>query len=107
MRRNGFPNVSKHTVDRFKRQAGRSGLVRGQCTRTTVPGRGGRLAGDLLSCFPRRVPNHSWVTDFTCVPTWSGFAYAALVIDLNSRAVGGWLRDHTGPLPRAKETLRN
>jgi transposase InsO family protein len=35
-------------------------------------------------------PDHAWVTDFTYVPTWSGFVYVALAIDLYSRATVGW-----------------
>lgn len=35
-------------------------------------------------------PNQLWVTDFTYVPTWSGMAYAAFVIDVYSRMIVGW-----------------
>ena len=35
-------------------------------------------------------PNRLWVADITYVPTWSGFAYAALVIDAYSRFIVGW-----------------
>ncbi|WP_165774263.1 DDE-type integrase/transposase/recombinase [Mycolicibacterium sphagni] len=37
---------------------------------------------------PRTYRN--WVTNFTYVPTWSGFVYVALVIDCFSRAIMGW-----------------
>ncbi len=90
--RNGCPEVSKHTVDRLMRDEGMNGLVRGRGTRTTVPARTGAVrAPDLLnrrSGAPR--PNHAWVTDFTYVATWSGFAYVAFVIDVYSRAIVGW-----------------
>jgi hypothetical protein len=39
--RNGFPGVSKHTVDRLMRQEGQRGLVRGRKVRTTTPARTG------------------------------------------------------------------
>ena len=72
--RNGFPGMSKHTVDRLMRDEGMAGLVRGRSTRTTIPGKDGKRAGDLLNRdFTAPHPNHSWVTDFTYVPTWSGF----------------------------------
>jgi putative transposase len=90
--RNGFPGVSKHTVDRLMRQEGLNGLVRGRKTRTTIPAKdGGRRAGDLLNrCFTAPRPNHAWVTDFTYVATWAGFVYVAFAIDLFSRAIVGW-----------------
>lgn len=49
LRRNGFPEASKHTVDRLMREEGMDGLVRGRKTRTTIPGKDGRRAGDLLN----------------------------------------------------------
>ena len=65
--RNGFPDVSKHTVDRLMRDEGMNGLVRGRCTRTTVLAEtGGVRAGDLLNrVFTPPRPHHAWVTDFT------------------------------------------
>ncbi|WP_354183240.1 IS3 family transposase [Arthrobacter sp. UYP6] len=91
LRRNGFPGVSKHTVDRIMREEGMNGLIRGRKTRTTIPGKDGRRAGDLLNRdFTAAAPNRIWVTDFTYVPVYSGFVYVALVIDLYSRAIVGW-----------------
>ena len=31
-----------------------------------------------------------WVTDFTTVATWSGFVYAAFVVDVFARRIVGW-----------------
>jgi len=89
--RKGFPDISKHTVDRLMRQEGMNGLVRGRKARTTIQAKDGKRAGDLLNRnFTAPHPNHSWVTDFTYVPTWSGFVYIAFAIDLYSRAIVGW-----------------
>ncbi len=89
--RNGFPGISKHTVDRLMRQEGMRGLVRGRKTRTTIAAKDGRRARDLLNrCFRTSAPNRAWVTDFTYVSTWSGFSYVAFAIDLYSRAIVGW-----------------
>jgi len=90
--RNGFPDVSKHTVDRLMRDEGMNGLVRGRSAKTTVPAKsGGIRAADLLNrVFTSPRPNHAWVTDFTYVPTWCGFVYVAFAIDLYSRAIVGW-----------------
>ncbi|MET4062126.1 putative transposase [Arthrobacter sp. UYP6] len=91
LRRNGFPEASKHTVDRIMREEGMNGLIRGRKTRTTIPGKDGRRAGDLLNRdFTAPAPNRIWVTDFTYVPVYTGFVYVALVIDLYSRAIVGW-----------------
>jgi len=49
LRRNGFPEASKHTVDRLMRAEGMNGPVRGRKTRTTIPGKDGRRARDLLN----------------------------------------------------------
>jgi len=67
------------------------GLVRGRKVRTTIAGKDGVRAGDLLNRdFATTAPNRAWVTDFTYVPTWSGFAYVAFAIDLYPRAIVGW-----------------
>jgi putative transposase len=35
-------------------------------------------------------PNQLWVSDFTYVATWQGFAYVAFVIDVFARRIVGW-----------------
>jgi putative transposase len=47
--RTGHPQVSKHAVNRLMRDEGMAGMVRGRSTRTTIPGKDGRRAGDLLN----------------------------------------------------------
>ena len=89
--RSGHAGVSKHTVDRVMRGEGMRGLVRGRKLRTTIAGKDGVRAGDLLNRdFRTSAPNRAWVTDFTYVATWSGFTYVAFAIDLYSRAIVGW-----------------
>jgi len=64
--RTGFAGVSKHTVDRLMRDEGMRGLVRGRKVRTTIAGKDGVRAGDLLNRdFAAAAPNRAWVTDFT------------------------------------------
>jgi len=65
--RNGFPDVSKHTVDRLMRHEGMNGLVRGRSTKTTVSAKtGGMRAGGLLNrVFTSPRPNHACVTDLS------------------------------------------
>lgn len=106
--RNGFPGISKHTVDRLMRLVGMNGLVRGRRTRTTIRAKdGGRRAGDLLNrCFASPRPNHAWVTDFTYIPTWSGFVYVAFAIDLCSRLIVGWSASTRKDVAFVEECLR-
>ena len=40
--------------------------------------------------FTVTAPNRLWVADLTYVRTWSGFVYAAFVIDAYSRMILGW-----------------
>jgi putative transposase len=89
--REGIP-AARCTVERLMRQAGLAGAVRGRTRRTTVPaGPAAARPGDLLARdFTAPAPNRRWVADITYVATWSGFAYAAFVIDLFSRKIVGW-----------------
>ena len=40
--------------------------------------------------FRAPAPNMLWVSDFTYVSTWQGFAYVALVIDTFANRIVGW-----------------
>lgn len=35
-------------------------------------------------------PNRLWVADITYIPTWAGFLYLAIVLDVFSRRIVGW-----------------
>jgi len=50
-----------------------------------------RSAPDLVKRqFTAQAPNQLWVADMTYVPTWAGFIYLAIVLDVWSRRVVGW-----------------
>ena len=50
-----------------------------------------RPAPDLVKRqFSAQGPNRLWVADMTYVPTWAGFIYLAIVLDVWSRRVVGW-----------------
>ena len=50
-----------------------------------------RPAPDLVNRkFVANGPNELWVADMTYVPTWAGFVYLAVVLDVWSRRVIGW-----------------
>jgi len=106
LQRAGHPGVSKHTVDRLMRQEGMRGLIRGRKVRTTIAGKDAQRAGDLLNRdFRTSSPNRAWVTDFTYVATWSGFAYVAFAIDLYSRAIVGWSASTTKDVAFVEQCL--
>ena len=73
------------------RELGLQGARRGRKIRTTVPGKDGQRAGDLLNRdFTAPAPDRRWVADFTHVATWSTVVCVAFVVDVYSRAVVGW-----------------
>jgi putative transposase len=83
--------VARCTIERLMRGLGLQGVRRGKKVRTTTPGTDGHRASDLLRRdFTAPAPNRRWVADFTYVAAWSGIVYAALVVDIYSRAIVGW-----------------
>jgi putative transposase len=85
--------VARCTVERLMRVAGLRGLRRGGLARprTTVPGAGLDVREDLVERrFTAPAANRLWVADITYVRTFSGWVYAAFVIDVFSRYVVGW-----------------
>ena len=82
---------SRKRVARLLRQAGLQG-----CHRRTGPRLARRTpatpaAPDLVRReFGAASPDRLWVADITYVPTWAGFLYLAVVLDVHSRRVVGW-----------------
>ena len=73
------------------RRLGLQGVVRGRRCRTTIPDdRADRPLDRVQRRFKASRPNQLWVADFTYVATWSGFVYAAFVIDVFARRIIGW-----------------
>lgn len=84
--------VNKKRVERLMRAAGLQGISRrrGWCV-TTRRDRDAKVSADLVNRqFVATLPNQLWVADMTYLPTWGGFAYLAVVIDVYSRKVIGW-----------------
>lgn len=83
--------IGRDQVGRLMRDLGIEGVRRGKKRRTTIADPTAARAPDLVDRnFTATRPNQLWVTDFTYVPTWSGMAYAAFVIDVYSRMIVGW-----------------
>jgi putative transposase len=83
--------AARCTVERLMGELGIAGVVRGKPRRTTWADRSAARPADLVDRqFDATRPNQLWVADITYVRTWSGFAYAAFVIDCYSRMIVGW-----------------
>ncbi|MER6611521.1 IS3 family transposase [Streptomyces sp. NPDC000927] len=88
--REGF-EVARCTVERLMRAAGLRGVIRAKSPRTTRPAPETARPADLVERqFTATAPNHLWVADITYIRTFSGWVYAAFVIDVFSRMVVGW-----------------
>src|SRR5438094_382789 len=73
-----------------ERDEGIVGVSRRKFAVTTVRD-GGRQAPDLVDrTFTADARNVLWVADITYIPTWAGFVYLAVVLDVFSRRVVGW-----------------
>jgi putative transposase len=78
-------------VARLMRQAGLQGVHRRRKHRTTRRREGVAPAPDLVERnFTATGPDQLWVADITYVPTWVGFLYVAIVLDVFSRKIVGW-----------------
>ena len=83
--------VARCTVARLMRAMGLKGVVRGKTVRTTIPDPAAACPLDRVNRqFKAEGPNRLWVADFTYVATWSGFVYAAFLIDVFARRIVGW-----------------
>ena len=87
-----FAAVGKHRVARLMRARGLRGVCkRRSYTVTTDRNTKARPAPDLVErAFVADAPNQLWVADMTYVPTWAGFIYLAVVLDVWSRRIVGW-----------------
>ncbi|CRL14661.1 putative transposase OrfB [Phaeobacter italicus] len=90
LQREGF-DVARCTVARLMKSMGIRGIIRGKPHKTTVPDKKAPCPLDKVNRqFRVPAPNMLWVSDFTYVATWRGFAYVAFVIDAYARKIVGW-----------------
>jgi len=83
--------VARCTVARLMRAAGLRGVSRVKTPRTTIRATGPDARPDLVDrVFAAPAPNRLWVADITYVRTYSGWVYAAFVLDVFSRRIVGW-----------------
>jgi putative transposase len=82
--------VGRKRVARLMTAAGIAGVSRRKFVATTQRD-GSRPAPDLVDRnFSADAPNTLWVADITYIPTWAGFLYLAVVLDVFSRKIVGW-----------------
>ena len=83
--------VGRKRVARLMRAAGLRGATLRRYIVTTQPDLQAPRAVDLVDRrFYSDGPDRLWVADITYIPTWSGFLYLAMVLDVYSRRVVGW-----------------
>ena len=83
--------VSGKRVARLMRAQNLQGVSRRRGCKTTRRDASARRAPDLVERkFTAEGRDRLWVADITYVPTWSGFLFLAVVLDLWSRRVVGW-----------------
>ena len=83
--------VGQKRVARLMRRAHLVGVCRRRGVRTTRRGPEATPAPDLVQRdFTATAPNQLWVADITYVPTWAGFLYLAIVLEVFSRRIVGW-----------------
>jgi putative transposase len=98
--------VARCTVARLMRDMGLRGIVRGKETRTTIADKARPCPLDRVNRqFRAPRPNALWLSDFTYVATWQGFAYVAFVIDAFARRIVGWRVSRTAHAGLALDAL--
>ena len=88
--------VGRKRVTRLMRTAGLAGCHRRRGRGLTRRDPTASPVSDLVErSFTADRPDQLWVADITYVPTWSGWLYLAVVLDVWSRRVVGWaMADH-------------
>ena len=84
-------HVGRKRVARLMRAAGLRGATLRKFVVTTERAAQEPQVADLVERrFYAERPNRLWVADATYIPTWSGFLYLAIVLDVFSRKIVGW-----------------
>jgi putative transposase len=88
--------VGRKRVARLMRAAGLRGAMLRKFVVTTTSEEQRPKVPDLVERrFYAERPNRLWVADATYIPTWGGFLYLAIVLDVFSRKVVGWAMQNT------------
>ena len=83
--------IGEKRIGRLMKADGLEGVSRRRKIFTTRRDPDASAAPDLIDRnFRAGGPNQVWVSDITYIPTWSGFLYLAVVLDVWSRRIVGW-----------------
>jgi putative transposase len=86
--------VGRKRVARLMRQNGIKGATLRKFVVTTQSDPEAAKPIDLVQRrFFADAPDQLWVADLTYIPTWSGWLYLAMVMDVYSRKIVGWAMD--------------
>jgi putative transposase len=86
--------VGRKRVARLMRIAGLRGATLRKYVVTTQSDPEAAKPIDLVERrFFANAPDRLWVADMTYIPTWSGWLYLAMVMDVYSRKIVGWAMD--------------
>lgn len=98
--------VGRKRIARLMRESGLHAKRRRRFRTTTNSKHSLPVAPNLLRRdFRATHPNQVWVTDVTCVWTWQGWLYLAVMLDLFSRKVVGWATSESNDTVLALEAL--
>jgi putative transposase len=88
-------HLGRKRVARLMDELGLEGVSRRGRRRVLKLTAESEAAPDLVKrCFQADAPNELWLADITYIPTWEGWLFLAVVIDMCSRYVCGWsMRD--------------
>ena len=101
----GF-HVGRKRVARLMRAEGLEGISPRKWVVTTQRDETLATAPDLVKRhFKADAPDKLWVADITYVPTWEGFLYLAIVLDVWSRRVVGWAMSASLATPLVLDAL--
>jgi putative transposase len=83
--------IGRKRIARLMKSTGLQGVSRRKGTITTRRDSSVESAPDLVERdFTASGPNQLWVADITYIPTWAGFLYLAVALDVWSRRIVGW-----------------
>jgi len=87
-------HVGRKRVARLMRENGIRGATLRKYVVTTQSDPEAAKPIDLVQRrFLAEAPDQLWVADMTYIPTWSGWLYLAMVLDVYSRKIVGWAMD--------------
>ena len=83
--------VGRKRIAHVMRERGTVGVSKRRFVVTTQRSVTDTGASDLVKrVFVASRPNELWVSDITHVPTWAGFLFRAIVLDVFGRRIVGW-----------------